>query len=730
MSKYVIGRGPMKRFSLSKRELHMLVPDVVQVARTKEESIAHNDDKEPYFRELETLSREMGLDPVIHKLQMSTIESTIKQLPVDALILNLCDGCDTDGVPGPSVAVCLEQERLPNVVGCDSLFINNTLTKNGMKHIFKQNLVSTPPGFGYTQDDNLEQLIDENGMTFPLFVKVNDSYGSVGIDDQSVCHSLEQLYEKTKKLFQLFPSLTIEEFIDGPEFSVLISGNCRDQSQTVVVYPPAERRFNNNLGRFQKFISFDRNWDLSLLAHHYVPVENKDDYHALQDLARRAYIAVSGNCYGRVDIRKRDVSGKFYVLEVNAACGLGAGSSSDFILKLAGHSMQDFFKIIVLGAIDAQVDAYPLTEEPESFVQAKEQIDKLITNPSLLVVPNPVVHVITAAILEDNGETDQEGKLKFMWGKDAAYVSELETIFRNIGYDPIVHVLHVDDIELVVESLDTETDLVFNACLGSDGLFVAKMLEGRQFQRIVGLNAQFFESASQRQTMRAQLMASKVPTPRGILFSTRTKITRIQHDMKIAKIHFPVYVKPAIVSRQLDGVHSGAKLESEDDLAEYLIGEYQEWILEPFVAGTSYRLLVAGNARDPSSDIIVFPPVMEQPRTDFKPKQAPKRQYSFQIFDKQAIQGSNMSLNVMQTVDDTMLIMQLQDIARRAYVAVHGSCYALVNLLATDDDITCVSVVGDVRFGEDAKAGSVMKMAGVSVEQLFQWLIKRPVSAP
>ena len=72
-----------------------------------------------------------------------------------------------------------------------------------------------------------------------------------------------------------------------------------------------ERAFHKKLSRFQRFISFDRNWDESLLAHSYEKVGDSNDSIALQDLGRRAYEAVSGNCYGRVDIRKRDVSGKY-----------------------------------------------------------------------------------------------------------------------------------------------------------------------------------------------------------------------------------------------------------------------------------------------------------------------------------------------------------------------------------------------------------------------------------
>jgi biotin carboxylase len=65
--------------------------------------------------------------------------------------------------------------------------------------------------------------VEKNGMIYPLFVKVSDSYGSVGIDDSSVCHDQDQLIAKCSKLLGEFENLTVEEFIDGQEFSVRVS---------------------------------------------------------------------------------------------------------------------------------------------------------------------------------------------------------------------------------------------------------------------------------------------------------------------------------------------------------------------------------------------------------------------------------------------------------------------------------------------------------------------------
>ena len=171
------------------------------------------------------------------------------------------------------------------------------------------------------------------------------------------------------------------------------------------------------------------------MAHDYIPVEDANDYNALQDLARSAYTAVSGNCYGRVDVRKRDINGKFYVLEVNASCGLGKGSSSEFILKLAGQSTLDFFEILISSALKPGYDMTnsaiftpeEMVDEPMEqggedgitplpvFIPAviEAKVAEMIKHPSLAIMPTPVIHVIVAAILVDpeSGIADPEGKL-------------------------------------------------------------------------------------------------------------------------------------------------------------------------------------------------------------------------------------------------------------------------------------------------------------------------------
>lgn len=73
------------------------------------------------------------------------------------------------------MAKYLEDKGRSFVIGCDSEFILNTTTKNGMKEIFKQYHVSTPLGFPVTSETSILEMVEELAMMYPLFVKVSDS---------------------------------------------------------------------------------------------------------------------------------------------------------------------------------------------------------------------------------------------------------------------------------------------------------------------------------------------------------------------------------------------------------------------------------------------------------------------------------------------------------------------------------------------------------------------------
>ena len=69
----------------------------------------------------------------------------------------------------------------------------------------------------------------------------------------------------------------------------------------------------------------------------------------LAEMAKDAYCAVRGPGYGRVDIRQDKQTGEYFVLEVNANCGLSGDDQTTVgnILRIAGLPFPSLLGLII-----------------------------------------------------------------------------------------------------------------------------------------------------------------------------------------------------------------------------------------------------------------------------------------------------------------------------------------------------------------------------------------------
>ena len=70
----------------------------------------------------------------------------------------------------------------------------------------------------------------------------------------------------------------------------------------------------------------------------------------IKKISWNAYVATKGKGYTRVDIRQDKASGKFFILEVNAQCGLSEDedyTSIGAILRLSGKTFTELVKEII-----------------------------------------------------------------------------------------------------------------------------------------------------------------------------------------------------------------------------------------------------------------------------------------------------------------------------------------------------------------------------------------------
>ena len=285
-----------------------------------------------------------------------------KSLPV---ILNLCDGDEINGTPGISVLKLLHEKQMI-YTGANEYFYDITTSKIIMKQAFDKANISTPAWRVITENgQSLHRIFEQLGQ--PLIVKPAVSGGSMGVSIKSVVHTQPELSKQLKLLFDGYRgwSLTVggviaEEYINGPEFTTFIVGDA-DKPNRSIIYPPVERVFHPALPDTEKFLSFDRLWET---YEEETPLPNDEPFYtyhrpdetvidSITKLSWDAYVSVGGKGYGRIDLRMDKTTGKLYVLEVNAQCGISDDedyTSIGAILRLSGNTFSQMVAAIIENA--------------------------------------------------------------------------------------------------------------------------------------------------------------------------------------------------------------------------------------------------------------------------------------------------------------------------------------------------------------------------------------------
>ena len=272
------------------------------------------------------------------------------------VVFNLCDGDESNDVPGVGVIHHLDALGLA-YTGADAAFYQGTTSKIDMKLAFDAAGVATAPWAIIDRDlADPEGVLERLGT--PAIVKPAVSAGSMGITLASVVSDAEALREQARRLHDGYRGwdlvsggVLVERFITGREFTTFIVG-AWDDAEHATIYPPVERDFHAALPPTERFLSYDRLWEVYEGESPIGDGEHLWEYAAapasLQDritaLSWAAYAAVGGRGYGRVDLRLDEATGTLHVLEVNAQCGLSEDenyTSIGAILRFAGRSFAE-----------------------------------------------------------------------------------------------------------------------------------------------------------------------------------------------------------------------------------------------------------------------------------------------------------------------------------------------------------------------------------------------------
>jgi D-alanine-D-alanine ligase len=279
-----------------------------------------------------------------------------KHFPV---VLNLCDGDEVNGTPGISVVQLLEKKRLV-YTGSDEYFYCITTSKIPMKRVFDAYGIATAKWEAITSPkQNLRGIFERLGT--PIIVKPAVSGGSMGVGIRNVVHTPEELRQLVKQMFAGYrgwnlaaDGLLAEQFIAGPEFTTMIVGSWHNPG-ACSIYTPVERVFHASLPETEKFLSFDRLWEI---YEDETPMPGDDSFYeyqapdarlhkAIKQISLAAYLAVRGTGYTRIDVRMDRNTGQLYVLEANAQCGLSEDEDYTSIGAILRLSNKTFTALVV-----------------------------------------------------------------------------------------------------------------------------------------------------------------------------------------------------------------------------------------------------------------------------------------------------------------------------------------------------------------------------------------------
>ncbi|GAB4303049.1 MAG: hypothetical protein Fur0025_44130 [Oscillatoriaceae cyanobacterium] len=297
-----------------------------------EELVSEEYDTPACRQELADVFAELGLAWKWQPITLENMHGVVEEVAASSseyipIVLNYCDGNEIDGFPGISVIKLLETKGII-FTGADSNFFDITSSKISMKRAFLQSGVSTAPYEVISTFNDIEGTCDR--LNPPLLVKPSDYYGGIGLSRQSVvhnddeiCHHLQYLLQEEIEYNFNLSNIFVERFIDGREFTVLIVGSA-DQPNQLKIYPPLEIIFHYSLSNFEKVKSHQILLETSIEGFFHCHLVTLPLSDKIGELAKRAYCAVGGNGYGRVDIRMDNASEELFVLEVNANCGISS----------------------------------------------------------------------------------------------------------------------------------------------------------------------------------------------------------------------------------------------------------------------------------------------------------------------------------------------------------------------------------------------------------------------
>ncbi len=243
------------------------------------------------------------------------------------LVINLVDTLRGYDRLQTSVPAALELSNIPYTgSGMEGLVIGNN--RNLTKRLLLAYNVPTPP-FQFIR--RAGTFVDES-LNLPLIVKLNESGGSVGIDNKAVKETFADAQKKVDDMISVYKMpVVVEKFIDGPEITVCVF----DDGHKKHVFM-GEKVFRTRPDGKHYFTSIESYEDERAYVYKQVdePLRSR-----IGRLAVRAFNGLLHKDYAKFDVRVEEATSVPYFTDSNPNTAFGPDLGLPFTEVLALHGI-------------------------------------------------------------------------------------------------------------------------------------------------------------------------------------------------------------------------------------------------------------------------------------------------------------------------------------------------------------------------------------------------------
>jgi D-alanine-D-alanine ligase len=253
--------------------------------------------------EVDELHVSASLRGVVSEIQRRGVET----------VFNLVESIDNDYGREWQVPALLDRHGI-RYTGNGALPLRLCRTKDKARRVLARAGVRVARGLCVS---NAGELGDKLAVfPFPAFVKPARVDGSIGIDRASICADAVAVHARVAELAKALEGpFLVEQYLPGKEINVSIFPSPREGGQVVAT----EIDFSPVGGDAPPIVTYDGKWNPESPEYlsKSVPAQLSEElWREVETMARRAFLALGGEGYGRVDMRL-DGHGAPCVIDVN-----------------------------------------------------------------------------------------------------------------------------------------------------------------------------------------------------------------------------------------------------------------------------------------------------------------------------------------------------------------------------------------------------------------------------